>query len=315
MYVPDTGDAGKILATYTAQFGNGVSMSIGIEQSRRAPVVFITGTPFTLGALPATNSLASGPNAGSSGLPDFVGNIRIDQAWGSVLAALALHNISGGYYGSSLTAGHPGEKWGLALTIGAIFNLPMIAPGDRFAFQFVWSEGAIRYAAVTPSGGAMLHYDDDASPGPNTVGFGFYTDGVFATGGQVQATTAWSLGMGFEHLWTPALRTSLYGSYIEVTHNATAVALICGTGGIWGAGGVAGGCNPNWSSYVIGSRTQWEPVRGWIIGVDLLYSYLKTATPSAGTLLPASGAQPATDRVGNQSAWVFTFRTQRNYHP
>ena len=30
----DTGDAGQIVGAYTAQFGNGVSATIGIEQSR-----------------------------------------------------------------------------------------------------------------------------------------------------------------------------------------------------------------------------------------------------------------------------------------
>ena len=36
---PDTGDAGKMLAAYTAQFGNGVSGTIALEQSRNRGVV------------------------------------------------------------------------------------------------------------------------------------------------------------------------------------------------------------------------------------------------------------------------------------
>jgi hypothetical protein len=332
MYVPDTGDAGKILATYTAQFGNGFSASIGIEQSRARPVVFLTPASgaFVLGAAPATNALGSGPNAGARGLPDLVGNLRVDQAWGSILVAAALHDASGGYFGTTTAGGDPGSNLGFALTAGAIFNLPMIAPGDRFAFQFVYSEGAIGYAAVTPSGGAMLHYDGDSGViSTNRVGYGFYTDGVFgcATGAagacvagaaqaaEVQNTTAWSLAAAFEHLWSPALKTSIYGSYIEVSHNDTAKTLICANGGAFGVGGVANGCNPDWSAYVIGSRTEWEPVRGWIMGVDILYTHLSTANPSIGTVLPASGAQVATALTGNQSDWVFTFRTQRNYHP
>ncbi len=31
---PDTGDAGKMLAAYTAQFGNGLSGTIALEQAR-----------------------------------------------------------------------------------------------------------------------------------------------------------------------------------------------------------------------------------------------------------------------------------------
>ena len=33
-YHPDTGDAGKMLAAYTAQFGNGLSGTIAVEQAR-----------------------------------------------------------------------------------------------------------------------------------------------------------------------------------------------------------------------------------------------------------------------------------------
>ena len=40
VYTPDTGDAGKMLAAYTAQFGNGLSATISVEQNRRGPVVF-----------------------------------------------------------------------------------------------------------------------------------------------------------------------------------------------------------------------------------------------------------------------------------
>jgi hypothetical protein len=136
----------------------------------------------------------------------------------------------------------------------------------------------------------------------------------------VQNTTAWSIAAAFEHLWTPALRTSIYGSYIKVTHNTTAVDIICANGGIYGTAGTGSGCNPNWSGYVIGSRTQWEPVRGWIMGVDVLYTHLSTAKSAVGATITPGGAATAytctaTTCNADQSAWVFTFRTQRDYHP
>jgi hypothetical protein len=312
MYVSDTGDAGQIVAAYTAQFGNGVSATIAIEQSRRASVVFTgTASSYSLGAYPTQNSLG-GVAAGVSGLPDVVGNLRIDQAWGSLLAGFALHDTSGGYYGVSETTGHPSSNLGWAATVGGIINLPFIAPGDRFAFQFVYSEGAVRYAALNhPTSGMVLFRG-------NSVGWGFAEDGVYAPGGGVQNTTAWSLAAAIEHLWTPALRTSLYGSYFDVTHNGTAKTAICGatnTNPVF----IGTTCDPNFSTWVIGSRTQWEPVRGWILGVDVLYLNLKsaTATNAAGlATLTANGAKPAgTYSVADQSAWVFTFRTQRDYHP
>ena len=334
MYVPDPGDAGAIVAAYTAQFGNGVSASIAIEQSRRASVVFVGpgagGTnSYVFGSQPNSNSLGGVTPGAVSGLPDVVGNLRIDQAWGSILAGLALHDSSGGYYGVSQSTGHPSNNWGWAATVGGIFNLPFIAPGDRFAFGFVYSEGAVRYAALNHPTTGMLSIKG------GTIAFGWAEDAVYAgPAGAVQNTTAWSLAAGFEHLWTPALRTSLYGSYFSVSHNATAIAGICANvsnatisgvtntippaGIAWGGAG----CNPNWNSYVIGTRTQWEPVKGWIMGVDVLYLKLHSATTASGvvTLTGANAAIGAVNSgqalaITDQSAWVFTFRTQRDYHP
>jgi hypothetical protein len=315
-YVPDTGDSGQILAAYTMQFGNGVSATVAIEESRRGAVTFTgTANAFVLGSMAVQNSLG-GPAANISGWPDVVVNARIDQAWGSILAGFALHDTSGGYYGATEITGHPTNNLGWAATIGGIFNLPMIAPGDRFAFQFVYSDGAVRYTALNHPTSGMLKFNS------NTVGFGFATDGVYGPGGSVQNTTAWSIAAGFEHLWNPSLRTSLYGSYWEVTHNATAIAAICSNAtnasGL-AAGAVAwggAGCNPNFSSYTIGSRTQWEPVRGWIMGLDVMYLSLKSASTATGVLAGiTSGAKTGTFTVADQSAWEFTFRTQRDYHP
>ena len=312
MYVPDTGDAGQIVAAYTAQFGNGVSATIAIEQNRRAAVVFTgTANSFVLGAAPAQNSLG-GVAAGVSGLPDIVGNLRIDQAWGSVLGGLALHDTSGGYYGATENLGHPSNNWGWAATVGAIVNLPFIAPGDRFAFQFVYGEGAVRYSALNHPTSGVLKFN-----GTN-VAFGFAPDGVYAPGGSVENTTSWSIAAAVEHLWTPALRTSLYGSYWDVSFNANAKTAICASTGTAAAGGVnwGVGCNPDFNSWVVGSRTQWEPVKGWIMGVDVLYLKLHSASTASGLLTVASGAKPLQAyAINDQSAWVFTFRTQRDYHP
>src|SRR5262249_50059618 len=114
----------------------------------------------------------------------------------------------------------------------------------------------------------------------NEFSFGAFQDGIYesvglpaaacAAGtafggcGQIQLTTAWSASAAFEHLWTPALRTSIYGSYIDVSNNAHGNALICNAGGgIYQAGNPAvTGCNTDWTAWNIGSRTQWEPVKG-----------------------------------------------------
>jgi hypothetical protein len=49
------------------------------------------------------------------------------------------------------------------------------------------------------------------------------------------------------------------------------------------------------------------------MGVDVIYLNLDSAQTDDGTVA-ASGPRVATT-VDDQDQWVFTFRTQRNYHP
>jgi hypothetical protein len=342
-YHPDTGDAGKMLAAYTAQFGNGVSGTIALEQTRARGVVrYGVGSPYSLAAAANPPDAASGGLAkGVTDYPDLVGNIRIDQSWGTWLVGAAVRRVQGQYFATTMNTGGPESKVGWAVTTGFILNLPMIAPGDRLAAGFVYAKGATGYAAVTPSGAFQNHWEN------NTVGWGFWEDaiyqgtGVTAAGcalvgtvsggcGELQLTTAWSASAAFEHYWTPALKTSIYGSYVNISHNDQAKALICNSGGGMFTGGnpALTGCDPDWSAWNIGSRTQWEPVKGLIMGVDVIYNKLNTARPDATGVVALNstgnpsyaGAIPNSTVVGNyivkdMDAWTGTFRIQRDFLP
>jgi hypothetical protein len=315
-YVPDTGDAGKMLAAYTAQFGNGVSGTIALEQSRVRGIARVPGSTWsTPGAIPL--SFNEGGTLGINSYPDLVGNIRIDQAWGTWLVGAALKYNRGTYFGATMNTGGHDADFGWAVTTGFIWNMPFIAPGDRLSAGVVYSEGAIGYAAVTPTGGNINYYKGAE------YGAGFWTDAVYsgaptatvacplvATGvsgcGQLQLTTAWSAAAMFEHLWTPALRTSIYGSYISVSHNGTATNLICnadtGTGLFQSGVPSVTGCDPDFSAWNVGSRTQWEPVKGLIMGVDVIYNKLNTSSPNftnRGAVITAAGGIPATTTSAN----------------
>jgi Porin subfamily len=71
----DTGDGGWGVAAYTAQFGNGVSATISAEEARRTNVWnSLFGVSFN----------GANPNSyGDFRFPDIVGNVRVDQAWGT----------------------------------------------------------------------------------------------------------------------------------------------------------------------------------------------------------------------------------------
>ena len=125
----------------------------------------------------------------------------------------------------------------------------------------------------------------------------------------INLTTAWGIAGGWEHFWTPSLRTSLHGSYIDVRYNAQATAQLCGSmsAGSTGAntlnfatpGGTPAGCTQNWQVWQVGSRTQWNVTKDFYMGVDVAYYRLQTA--SAGAVANytalAGGAQPTGLRV------------------
>ena len=73
-------------------------------------------------------------------VPDIVFNVRADQAWGGAQVAAILHDNRARYYNTTAngvgagTAGHPGDKWGWAVSAGLELNLPF-AKGDTWAVQ------------------------------------------------------------------------------------------------------------------------------------------------------------------------------------
>src|SRR5262249_18298429 len=151
---------------------------------------------------------------------------------------------------------------------------------------------------------------------PNQV-----VNGVTGGASSVQLTTGWSLFGSYEHFWTPSLRTSVYGSYVELKHNGTATAAICSTPTstpsafpLNGAGtGANGSCNPNWSEWNIGTRSQWNITKDLYVGVDVIYLKLNSASNATGVLPGSVGGGGKCSvcgnyTVGDQDAWAATWR-------
>ena len=82
-------------------------------------------------------------------------------------------------------------------------------------------------------------------------------------------------------------------------------------------GGPCGLANPDYSFWLVGSRTQWSPWAGQLnIGVDVVYASYQTAitTFTPGTPVPTGGAQAA-KLIGDTDEFLVMFRVQRNWYP
>jgi hypothetical protein len=338
-----TRDTGHIVGAYTAQFGNGVSATLAIEQSRRAPTVAVAAAgaySFAAGGSPGSNNLG-GANAASR--PDFIANWRTDQVWGSAQVAGAVHDVSAAYYNAGVVAGinelnsHPGDKWGWAIMGGLRLNTPMISQNDYFQANVIYAEGAIRYAAFNGSGNNVSN-----SWSGNTFAWGVYEDANFGGtaacpaggfscpfGNSINLTTAWSVFASYEHFWTPALRTSLYGSHLSVSRNSAGNALVCaGLGipvGVPASGGVGSAtlalpCNMNFQTWQIGSRSQWNITPDFYVGVDVIYQKLQGMTvnnnlPILTAPPPGLGKPVGFYSTADQDAVSVTWRAHRDIVP
>jgi hypothetical protein len=316
----DTGDAGWWVWGYTAQLGNGLSATVAAEQRRMSQIVGIVGVPggasaaapggapvFVNGNL-GTPSLVAGTTTidlgyGGETVPDIVGNIRLDQTWGSAQIMGAGHNVNPNYYGASTISnglsetGHPGDQWGWVAGAGLRWNFPFIAQGDYFQTQASYTQGALRY----------LNQGNNA---PNfgwerggNFGFGVLSDCVYGStaapvGGPVlngtgcNLTTGWQVNASYEHYWTPQFHESVYGGITEVRYDSQANDILCAAEGAGEHSGSLAlakpGCNNSFDIWSVGSRLQYDITKSFYIGVDFLYQHLDSASLPGNVLTTAN---------------------------
>ena len=222
-------DTGVNNIQYTAEFGNGVSASIGLDDPSvwNCTAVYNLSIPSAIGA----NGTGSNAYAGTHA-PDIVGRIRVDQAWGLFQVSASAHEVSGSYNTLAASAvpnnlseisGHPDSKWGGSVMAALqIKNIPTGA-GDDFKIDVSYAKGATKQVIATSGTSPSFAMFGDSSFGYQSVGFGATTDGVYFPGaagtGGIKLTTAWGVRGAFNHNWDPYWSSSLFGSYSSVRYD------------------------------------------------------------------------------------------------
>ncbi|HZT25624.1 MAG TPA: porin [Pseudolabrys sp.] len=319
----DTGDPGWMVMGYTAQFGNGWSATIAAEQRRITQII----GPTAVGGVVAPVQTFPGDYGGFQS-PDVVANLRVDQAWGSAQIMGALHQVNALYYDGasvdlgpvSAAAGNPSDTWGFAVGGGLKVNTPFIGKGDYFQSQVTYAQGASRYVFFTPN-------TNWAKVDGNTISLGLLSDGVYGgtlgtTATSVELTTSWGVNAAYEHFWNMQWRTSVYGGYAAVSYDSRANAMLCQGEGLGAGTGTAAvavaGCDNNWNTWWVGSRTQWNVTSDFYMGVDVLYqkmNSLSTPTGLAPTTITGSSCQLGSCRVDDIDNWMVRFRVHKDFYP
>lgn len=334
VFFSDTGGTGTNMIAYTAQFGNGLSLTVSAEDGsfRRTPLVDLTTTWAVPGAAAVSNYM--GQN-----IPDFVAALRLDQAWGSAQISGALHQVAAGYYGAAdsvpgsvILGTKPGDKWGWNIRGGLSFNVPW-GPGDQLILEGAYSEGASHYSGNNYNSFGMFGNGGNAFAVNGSLGMGWVSDGVFTTpgtaiaaalgggtaDGNIELTRSWSAYGSFQHFWTPSLRSSVFGGVLAIDYNDRANTLMCNqhAGIAFSVAGVATDsvCNFDFKVWQVGTRTIWSPVTNLDLSVDVFYSKLDQEQGGNTTIAAAAGARPAASIYENadQDTWAVLFRAQRNF--
>jgi len=315
--------------TYTAQFGNGVSLALSAQDQ----VAYYTAGIANLSAPFSAANLVSGSfglsDIGGTRAPDLVAMLRVDQAWGLFQASFAAHDNHAGYYATPglaglEPAGHPNDKWGWAVALAlSIKNIPT-GPGDTLNIQGVWTQGASRYNFQDLMAVNYVMYGGTALPGAyQSIGLGAVTDSVFVTGGQQELTQTYGFRGAYTHNWDAYWNTAIYGAWAAVRYNGNAKSIFCNgvPGGIGGLGAVistgAAGCNPDFNYGVVGLITRWTPVKNLTFSADLAWVNLDQKYADGTTFVAPAAvgvAKPAAVyEIRDQNSLQLLLRAQRNW--
>ena len=143
----------------------------------------------------------------------------------------------------------------------------------------------------------------------------------------------WSALAGYEHIWNPKWRTSVFGGYVNVDYNSAATNLILRA--LPGAALAACGVPVSAARRITDSLCARQQLQS---GLQLLgsrhphpvepgaaarYRSAKCSIPTHNTAfkgaatLPANGSRPAPSRrpIDDQNVWSAMFRWQRNFYP
>ena len=214
-------DTGVNNIQYTAEFGNGVSASIGLDD----PTVWDRTAVYNLG-IPSRSAPTAPdqclrrhilrhrrqdpgsirPGVCSRCLPRPMRSADPTTRWGAGAVRRRFPKISG----------HPETKWGGSVMAALnIKNIPTGA-GDDIKFDVSYAKGMTKNVIATSGTSPSFAMFGGSGFGYQSVGFGATTDGVYMPGaggtGGIVLTSAWGIRGAFNHNWNPNWSEPL-GSY------------------------------------------------------------------------------------------------------
>ncbi len=329
---------------YTAQFGNGVTASIGLDD----PGVYNRTAVLNLSV--SGNAVGAGAQSyGANRAPDVVGNIRVDQAWGLFQISAAAHEVVASYNilgaGGAPTnlseiSGHPDVKWGGSVMAALqIKNLPTGA-GDDIKVDASYANGDTKNVISTAAPSPNFAMFGGSGRAYQSIGFGQTADAIYLPAGlvaggnglagaggtgDIKLVESYGIRAAFNHNWDPYWSSSFWGTASAVRYHGT-VGDLTTAKGQWcasyitanrlaaaGATSADFSCNPDYNVYQVGVVTRWTPVKDLTFSAEVLYLHLDQKFTGTTTLTPSAPKPTATYEYRDQNTIALNVRVQRNF--
>jgi len=281
--------------TYTASGGFSATIAVEDRTGRNLPqnVGNITG---------GVNAVTSNAVYAGQTIPDVVGALNVEQAWGKAQLSAAYHQDSTvtGALGDNIQAFQTKTQDGFAVQGGVQLKLPMLAAGDDLWIQGGYQEGAYLYqdSGTYLNGGfnslfagGFQHIDRDVIAIGIPGGQGAYT---------LQKGSGFSVAAAINHYFTPNFHDVLFGSYEETSYGRAKNI-------DWTLGGLGDG-----SEYRVGNQFLFDPVKNLEIGLEVIYGHIDQT-------LAHNPGQAATSIAGlrgvtkNPDAFEARLRVERDF--
>ncbi|MFC2250428.1 porin [Labrys portucalensis] len=252
------------LLAYTAQFGGGLSATVAVEDGRdhRTGIYSITTIPRT---------------QGGQQLPDLVGQVRLDQGWGSLAAQAALHQ-----YRTNEAYGAPREsKWGYAVGGTALIKIPAIANGHLIV-EGQYADGALQYL------------------GDSSSFFWGGRDGFRSRNGRFESAKGWSVVAELGGNLMPDLNANLVGSYLDTRYDK------------FFAGGPAADADYGLKEFMLAGNLTYTIVKGLTLSGEVAYTRVQQDNVVA--VPPGSSPDEAIGYKGDRAnVWQTGIRIKRTF--
>ena len=292
----NTMSGGTNLFAYTATFGSGFSATLSVEDPILRRQLILPGNDNR------TRIDLAGPARGSyyggSQTPDIVGNVRVEQAWGTAQLSAVLHEVNVSRFTTAALGGQtPGRDYGFAVQGGTTIKLPFIGADDSLVIQANYGRGTAGYTiggGFNGTGSAGSGVFDNYNNSVLVDGFGY----IGADGrARVSLSESYGIFAGYQHYWTSTVRQSLFGSYGVVNYGRASVPNLGAVNGV-----------TEYTQWQVGSQVVWSPVKDLDIGVEVQYNRNENNDRAAnyGGFLPV-GIKKDSDQI------QALFRVQRDF--